>query len=195
MSGKPSKKNIAIAKHAVSVFGGVPKILAYSHDHSELTVDLLSCTDAKADTVSYSTIRLPDHTLRLNNKKSALGVELAAVSMQADLAFPSIVVGCAFQIMKSGSLPTPGDCIENVLSEFIPDAELKHVYLTAPFPWEDALNSLQVGGKSIAWLMLVPITDGELVYKKRNGSDALDELFESRGVAYQDTARSCLIGR
>ncbi len=47
--------------------------------------------------------------------------------------------------------------------------------------------------KSVHFYWLLPITEEEVVFKKENGAEKLEEIFEERGLNYLDTFRNTLV--
>jgi len=70
---------------------------------------------------------------------------------------------------------------------------LDHGFLS--FPYVEAAGFASFDGDhgrtTVAWL--IPITSAERDYKRRNGVEALETLFESRGLDYLDPSRASLV--
>jgi hypothetical protein len=71
-----------------------------------------------------------------------------------------------------------------------PIAKTRHVYLCDPFLWDEGLPSIRFGKYPVAFLYVMPITNGEYQCFKRNGIKALDLLLqENGGVDYPNLCR------
>ena len=70
---------------------------------------------------------------------------------------------------------------------------MKHVFFTSPFLWENKLESLKLETKTVNWLLGIPISDAELDYRNENGVDALERLFEEKGIDVFDLERISVV--
>jgi hypothetical protein len=57
------------------------------------------------------------------------------------------------------------------------------------WPRNDDLTTLELEGKTVAWLLGVPISDGERSFAEENGGDALEALFEEHQIDIFDLTR------
>lgn len=94
--------------------------------------------------------------------------------------FANIVSTTAFEIIESGNCEY-GYIISDIISQYIVDIDMKHVYLMNAFLWE-GLSTLEVENKKIVWLLIVPISDEEMKYALNNGYDALESKFEEMQI-------------
>jgi hypothetical protein len=63
-----------------------------------------------------------------------------------------------------------------------------------PYLWDDeALRSRVYGGKTVAWLQAVPISDAETQYVLDNGAGALSALFEEHDPDFVDLERDSVV--
>jgi hypothetical protein len=62
-----------------------------------------------------------------------------------------------------------------------------------PFLWEDKLTSLKLASKTVHFLLCVPITEAELAFKIRNGTSALEKLFEEQEINIFDLDRKSVV--
>ena len=66
---------------------------------------------------------------------------------------------------------------------------MQHILFIPPFLWEDKLTTLSFNDKKIAWLLVIPISEKELEYAKKHGTDALENLFEEYQIDIFDLKR------
>lgn len=78
----------------------------------------------------------------------------------------------------------------NVLDLYAPDVVLKHLLLVPPFLWEPEPEPRDFGDVTVAWLMAVPISDGEIEYARVRGSDALQAELERHQIDVVDIDRA-----
>lgn len=75
---------------------------------------------------------------------------------------------------------------------YYPDSEMEHVLFTSPFLWEK-LISLDFIDKKVTWLLAVPISTKELLFAEREGTEALEDLFEEKDIDIFDISRNSVI--
>ena len=73
------------------------------------------------------------------------------------------------------------------------DSECDHGLISLPYLYGPDLEWLKEEKMNIRFLWLVPITADELDYKKANGVDALEDLFEEKEFNYIDPFRDSVI--
>ena len=140
---------------------------------------------------SYATIGLSKHETGLQSNNKSLRVELLGVCDAKEEIFPNILATTAFEIMQSRKC-SHGDIIQNAISEYNPDSEMKHVYLTNPFLWE-GFETLKFGDKFVTWLLIVPVSDREKDYAIKNGWEALEDEFEKSNIDVFTLKRKSII--
>ncbi|MHC2065922.1 suppressor of fused domain protein [Bremerella sp. T1] len=190
-NAKPSAEDKKVAKHASAAFGGSPSVAEYLHDTESLSVDILSCENRPCDGVtSYSTIGLSRFPMFAENQPElSIRLELAgACASQSDL-YANVMASVAFCVMQTKKMYMPGSIMQKYVSEYCQFTTVPHLYFTAPFLWEDSLTSLDLGGESVVWLLLVPISDSELHFLFQHGDDALESLFEEEQIDIFDLSR------
>jgi hypothetical protein len=73
------------------------------------------------------------------------------------------------------------------------NSELKHIYFTSPYLWEDKLEDFKVQNKKIYFLLAIPLSGPELEFIKQNGADALEALFEQNETDIFDVYRKSIL--
>lgn len=184
----------AVGRHALSVFGGKPKVQEYLHDDLPMAVDVLSVVDSPdPGLVSYSTIGLFETAL---GGETELGtrVELCG-SMPADIEqWPNVLASAAFALMRSRRAVMPGSVLEGYVAEYYSDTLVPHLYLTVPFLWNDGhFKQLDLeSGEKVNWLQGVPISGAELEILRTRGDSEFEDLLEQANVDVFDLYRSSL---
>ncbi len=167
----------AIAIYVAAAFGGGFHVREYYHDTERIAVDILRCEDSPHDGVtSYSTIGLLDHRIPWGEGEFPVRLELAGVCATTAKAFPNVLASAAFYMMRTDDVFHPGAVLENYVRLYFPDSPLPHLYLTAPFTW-DNLKTFDLGSKMVTWLQAMPISQSERQYLKVHGDAALERLF------------------
>jgi hypothetical protein len=83
--------------------------------------------------------------------------------------------------------------LPDYVREYYTKTTVPHLYFTAPFLWEDALTTQCYDSKKVSWLLVMPISDGELQYLRQHGDALLEELLEQRQIDICDLNRSSVI--
>lgn len=73
------------------------------------------------------------------------------------------------------------------------DSEMKHLIFVSPFLWENKLMPLDLGTKTVNWLLCIPISENELEYRMKNGASALEDLFQEKDIDIFDINRNSVI--
>lgn len=190
MSDVPSPDHKVIASRVAAAFGGDRSIAAYGDATGTSTLDVLSAAGRpEQGLTSFCTIGLSDTPVP-GHVDPPLGVEIIGVS-NVD-AFATVVATAGFLVVHGGWRAEPGTVFPGVVSEHVEDVTTPHLILVAPFLWE-GLGSLVLSGKTVAWLMVVPITDSERAYRDQHGADALEDLFENTDPDIIDLWRSSVV--
>jgi hypothetical protein len=190
-----STENKVIAKYALNAIGGVPNVQAYHHNTETLSVDMLRCGDRPYSGVtSYSTIGLSDHPMFIDDgSEFGTRIELAGACATAAEFFPNVLASAAFCIIRTKKLYSPGSVMAGYVREYYPSTTVPHLYFTAPFLWEDSLKAIECETKKVSWLLVVPISDAELEFLRKNGDDALEDTFERHQIDIFDLNRASAV--
>jgi len=186
--------NKRIARTILENIGGNPKVIEFWDTRRESMIDIFIGADRPYDGItSYSTIGLSSYPIDIvttGNRK--LRIEfIGACDSSSDL-FANIIGSCAFNIINDKYSCDPGTVYPCVVSEYYPDTEMRHIYFTAPFLWED-IHNLEFDDIIVTWLMAVPISDNEFGFLKSYGSGQLEALFEEKGIDIFDINRKSVL--
>ena len=197
MSGKNapiSPENKIIARYVAAAFGGTPRVDGYADLSEQLTVGILYCRDRPREGVtSYSTIKLSDHPMKWGAGEFPVRLELTGVCANTAAFFPNILASAAFYIIRSGAVYHPGTVMPNFVCQFYASSKLPHLYLTAPFLWENELKMLDCGTKKVSWLLAMPISESEYSYLKEHGDQALECLLEKQHIDVSNLERPSVV--
>lgn len=184
--------NKVIAKKELEVIGGKPEVFRYRDEREQKSVDILSCIDRPYTGVSsYATIGLSDHDIGILSENKELRLELlGACDIKEDL-FPNILSTVVFEIMDMDKYGY-GQIILNVISQYIYDCEMKHVYLMNPFLW-DGFKTIEFKDRKVTWLLIIPISNEEKDYAVANGWHALETKFEEVEIDIFNLRRKSII--
>ncbi len=179
-----------IARVAVAVFGGSPKVVEYLDQNETTAIGVLSCPDRPTPGLtSYCTVGLSDHPVP-RDIQPPLGSEIVAVSNLEK--FAAIVATAAFCVINGGWMVEPGRIFPGVVTAHVSDTTVPNLMFVDPYLW-DGFHTRTLSDKTVAWLMGVPVSDAELAYLRENGSDALEQLFERTDPDFVDLRRASVV--
>ncbi|UNL87562.1 suppressor of fused domain protein [Priestia koreensis] len=188
-----TKANRIIARTALEAFGGKPSVSKYWDENNMSNVDILSTIDQSYEGVtSYSTIGLSDYSIGYSVDEKPLRVEIVGTSATMFKLFPNVLSTCAFNIINTKLPITHGKIFKGVVRMYYPNSEMEHVLFTSPFLWEK-LIPLDFTDKKVTWLLAVPISTKELLFTEREGTGALEDLFEEKDIDIFDISRNSVI--
>jgi len=189
-TGKPSADTKLVARYAISAFAAPPNVWRFTCAAEELSIDIGGCADRPlAGVLSYTTIGLSDYELS-DGAEPPARIELAAACASDRPLFPNILAAAAMQLIRRGEAVKPGGVVRNAIGEFYPRATVSHLYLTRPFLWGERLKCLRSETKSIAWLLAVPVTSGELLCLETQGDAGLEQLYQQRRIDMYSLGRA-----
>ena len=184
--------NKQIAKHAYNFIGGIPTVNRYNNQTKEKQIDIMCCRETKyADTNVYATIGLNEMDGGVISDGISVRIELISIALSNFEYMGNIISSVAYEIMDNGSF-NYGDVIQNVVSAYVPDTQLKHVVLLSPVYWRDYAPLVE-GNVSVSWLMLVPISDKEMEFIQANGIKAFETKLANSAFEILDLKRPSVI--
>jgi len=66
-------------------------------------------------------------------------------------------------------------------------------FISLPYIGGPDLETLKIEGEEIKFYWLIPVTEQEVEYRKSHGTDALEDMFEEKGLDYINPGRASLI--
>ena len=186
MSITPKQKELY--KKIGPMLGTDARVIKYMDEINVHTAYVLECPDPTDDTVQfYATIGLCEFPI------DSLLVELLyGAYTSAELA-GNMVSTCAFFIIKDQWKVAHGTVFETLVEMYYPDSEMKHLYFTTPFLWEDKLEGFTVQDEAVHFFLAIPISDAELGFKNKNGTEAFEELLQNHDIDIFDVYRKSII--
>ena len=186
--------NKRIAHTVLEIIGGKPKVIRYWDNSRESMIDIFIGADRPYEGISsYSTIGLSGYSIDLKTEDNKeLRVEFIGACDSSSDMFANIISSCAFNIISDKYSCNPGTVFPCVVSEYYPDIEMRHIYFTAPFLWEN-IHNLEFDDVIVTWLMAIPISDNEFGFLINNGSDQLEALFEDKDIDVFDINRKSVL--
>ncbi|WP_024467446.1 suppressor of fused domain protein [Treponema pedis] len=183
-------------RYVSQAIGVNSEVFAYYDENETHSIDILSCDDPTDSEVKfYSTIGLSGYPNPINIKDGSVAnipVELLMAGYKEYEQIPNILSTASFFIIKNKWNCQPGTVFETIVSDYY-RCDMKHIMFTPPFLWEDKLSRVEIDNRKIYPLLLVPISDKELEYKSKYGTDALETLFENEAIDIFDIKRKSTV--
>ena len=178
-----SQDNIKIARFVANAIGFKPQVFPYWDDDKKHSIDILDLVDPlDSNKKFYCTIGISDFPNLIDMKvgEENIPVELLITGYKEFDKVPNILSTCGFFIMKNRWTSQPGSIFKDIVQTYYADVDMKHIMFTSPFFWQDKLQPLELESKVVNWLLAVPISDKELLFKNENGVAALEALFDKK---------------
>ncbi|SDG75040.1 Suppressor of fused protein (SUFU) [Selenomonas sp. WCT3] len=166
------------------------KVFKYGDEKEKHMIDLFQAPEDGI--ISYGTIGTYEYDIGMSLDGKSLRGEFLGVAYEDDKTFSNIISTCSFNIINSKYGFEPGLVYPNVVNMYYPDVNMKHIYLATPFIW-DGEYTVDIGPYIVTWLQVLPISDAELEYIKRNGSEAFEDLLDKKEVDFLNLNRPSIV--
>lgn len=174
-----------------SRFGENTKVVRFGDDQEEQCTFIVSGVDCpERGVTSYGSVGLYKAPQRVGG--SQILVEIVAACASATANIDNLLASCVFDAIKNRSQVIYGSFIENIALQYGISSTLNHVAFVSPFLWDD-LDKLEVEGRSVYLLLMLPISDAELSFLKGNGIDALEKRFSENQIDIFDINRPSVV--
>lgn len=188
-----SSENKTIAKKIAAIFGGAPKVIRFWDDNHNSSIAVLISEEAPQKGVSsYATVCLSDSPLYKDGKDTSIRLELLGACQSSCKEFANIMSTAAFCIINSKWFCCPGMIFPDVVSMYNCSNTMHHLLFVPPFLWED-FKTLELNSKTIAWLMVVPISEEEYCFAESEGVNKLETLFEEEQIDIYNINRPSVV--
>jgi hypothetical protein len=87
----------------------------------------------------------------------------------------------------------PGAIFPDVLAMYHMSTTMKHVMFMEPVVWDKLEESLELPGRLVTWVMMIPIADSEYELAGAQGWETLGQIFEDRDIDYWDLERKPVV--
>ena len=182
-----------IAKYMAQALGGTPRVDRYYDPGEKNSVDILRCKERPSIGVNaYGTIGLSDSPLMFRGEEYPSRIELVGACASGFEAFANVLATAAFHVAKDGFFCAPGVVFPDVFAEYHPSGAMKHLYFMPPFLWE-GLKTLEIDGRTVAWLMAIPISHAESSIAVEEGPVELERRFERAQIDFFDPDRPSIV--
>lgn len=184
--------NKKVAKHALGFIGGKPNVSRYYNDDETKKIDVMTSDSGVIKGIpTCATIGLNQTDIGLSAKGKELRVELVASCDLNPETLGNILATISFETMDTRSCAY-GTLIPNAVSSYVKGTNLKHAVLMSPVFWPK-YQVLEDDECTVAWLMVVPITDSEKKYIEQNGVAAFDNILEREDIDVTNMQRGTVI--
>jgi hypothetical protein len=190
-----SPENRQLAAVVAKAFGYArPEVRRYWDDGETHHIDIAQAADSPWPGVtSHGTLGLSDYPLMDNGIEFPARCELVGACATGYKLFSNVMATCAFNIIKDHWFACPGRIFPDVVAMYYPNFPMRHVMFHEPFPWEDALIPTELPAKTVAWLLAMPVSEGEMRYAESSGADALGDVFKREQIDIFDLERPSVL--
>jgi len=197
MKTEKSQININLARTIAEAIGFNPNVYPHFDDNNLNSIDILECTDPlNKENRFFCTIGLSDIPFKILNEEQNFGIEIFIVAKDKNEFASKLLSSCSFFIGKDNWEARPGAVFRDVISLYNKNIEMKHIYFTEPFLWQDKLEQIssKIEEKNILFLLAVPISENELLYKNKNGDEEFEKLlFLTKNIDLFDLNRKSVV--
>lgn len=168
----------AVAERLSSAFGdtGPTALGRYPDVDGERVVDVAEWADRpQPGLTSFATIGMSLFDLGTTTPTGDLRVELVTAVQPQWTLMTDVLCEIAFAVGRGEATMRPGSVFTQV-PHLREHTTTPHVLFMTPLLWK--LPSLAVDTATIAWLMVVPITDAEAKLSTEHGTEALLDEFD-----------------
>jgi hypothetical protein len=182
-----------IARTVAAALGGKARVVRYWDAAEKSAIALVIAPDRPHERVtSVGTVGLSDWPVT-GRLVPPLGVEIVGACDSAETTFPNVIATAAFCVINSGWTCEPGAIFSGVVAAHRPNTTVPHLLFVEPFLWEEELNAREIGDRTVAWLLAVPISPSERDFTQRHGTDALEDRFEQAQIDIFDLDRDPVV--
>lgn len=187
---EPTENNKLAANELWKTWGDRPAIHRHLDAAEENDILIASLEDCPWEGVrAVGTISLSDHDLGMGPVRVELvGAFPATFERAADVA-----ATCAFNAFKDGKPARPDAVHPRVLEMYMPETTTPHILLCDPFVWPLGPKTIKRDDYSIAWLMMMPITQAEWIFGDIHGPEALRSRLEKANADFLDFQRPSVV--
>jgi antitoxin YqcF len=168
---------------------------AFVHTYGALDSDarqsIIIAPDIPEEGVStYASIGLSDYPQP--NYGTPVRIELIGACYSDDGEFANIVSSCMIECLQNGREITYGVVFWDIVKQYCVSDTLSHVTFVAPPFWDGFTQAAMIDG-DVLWLMILPISESEMVHLKTHGIDALERLLQLNDADVFDLNRKPVV--
>ena len=178
----------AVAIYSQDVFGEKAEIYTYAREDFPERSMIMKTPDCPLDgSTTSSSIGLSSHSQP--NFGKSVNIEIVGACSSSNVDYGNIMSSCVFECLMNKRQITYGAYFDNVIDQYRPNSNMKHITFVAPFYWDNILTHKSLGGIDIYWLYALPIADSERDFLRRNGIDRLERELQNQDADIMDLDR------
>ncbi len=191
----PSALGKAVARKTAAVFGGKPYFGRFFSDDKKFHVDIITVENTpEVGLISAGTVGLSD--FEMMNKRGEVfadtRLELVACYRKDFTMVRNVLFYCAFNIIRTPWVCSPGSVLEDVLVKFKFESPMRHLVFEQPFLWPD-LDTIVFESKTVSWLLCIPVSEAERKLLKSIGMESFGKEIDKSGVDIFDWSRPSIV--
>lgn len=197
MSQQASEENKNLSNYITNIVG-INKVIDRHYDEDKKNfINIFTCDDPLYPRIKIcGTIGVSDHPNKIemnDNSFKNISIELLIAGYAEFNMLANILSTSGFYITNKGWECQPGSVFMRIIEMYFETSEMKHIMPISPFLWAGKLEPLELETKTVHWLLCIPISDKELEYKLKNGTSALQDIFQEKDIDIFDINRKSAI--
>jgi hypothetical protein len=171
--------NKQVSRDAILAVNGRPQMIRVR----DTTIPLLMVEDRPFEgATTYLTGGLSDVPVVERPMQPPLGAEVIGVCDHGTEDFPRVLSEIVLRVRRRESGPLRHEIMPDVVPAETSD-DLRHAWFVDPAYWEHGFEPRVYDYKTVAWLLVVPISEGERQVAERDGADALALLLDGTRIS------------
>lgn len=173
---------------ATDALGGSPTITRHDLAGDSPLGVIRSVGSPEPGMASCATVGFCANDMGLRAEGRSLRVELLLCGHSEQDGLDRILAATARALVRSGVACGHAKIVPDLVPAEYSRHGLRHALFTVPFLW-DGPEVVTLDGLLVAWLLIVPLADGERRFAAEHGVDALEDLFRRDEVNVFDLRR------
>ncbi|MDO5560839.1 MAG: suppressor of fused domain protein [Oscillospiraceae bacterium] len=200
MLNKYEEKMIESLKN---VLGGEQKAFSYHQENGKKNstpygdIDILFAKSSPSKGyLTASTLGMVNRTTGYKDKNSQkeIRAELIMSSYGGSDLIGKILSTAAIGICDNGIQYGYGTLLKGILEGYLPNSDMKHLFLMLPPPiWSDKFKVIDCEDSIVVFLYALPISDAEKEYMAEHGIDELQNHFVQENIDMFDLNRKSVL--
>lgn len=176
--------------------GGEQGAVSYTNGMEGIPkIDILLAVNSPCEgEMTASTLGLVNRTTGIKAKDKDIRAEIVTCFYPSMKDVPRLLTSLGIHLLQSEVPYRPGSVYQNIVSQYFPNSEMKHLILTLPPQiWKENITMVPIEDSFLTVLCAHPISDAEYEYIMKNGLSALDQIFAEKGTDMSDYERKSVI--
>ena len=187
---EPTESTREIAQVVAEQLGGRPRVPRFWDEAHANFIDIATFDNSPSPGLtSYATLGLSEAPLMDDGRDVGLRVEFVGMANSEFAEFRNVMASAAFSVINDQEFVYPDRIFPGLVELYFPNLAMKHLLFSPPFLFE-GLRTQELSDRTVAFLLLVPISDAELNVARTQGSAALNRLLAANNADVANLRRA-----